>query len=319
MKAVMLLLMILLHEGFSRVIENKYVSWASVEKGNAMYGSYCNMKFDTQTLNFSYDCKGLRLSEFHVRDENGLVVGRAYVSRHDNGYGRLSEVSGVPHDLGGYGTAKDSTSFFMRCKYGYTQRDYGEEVCIPVPANALKGIVEGVSYGWRCQKGYTEDGEECLRVCSRNETLDEYGNCVRIPKNSVKVDARTWSCSPKYIQDSYGLTCLRLPAHAKKYSEWSSTWECDEGYYEESGKCLKIPENASKEGMYTWSCDEGYYEESGKCLKKKACNEKSINTGDGDCWVIPINAIKLSEFAWECAPGFIAQEDGGNYSCIVTH
>lgn len=316
MKAVMLLLMVLLQGGFSRVIENKYVSWASVEKGNAMYGSYCNMKFDTQTLNFSYACKGLRLSEFHVRDVNGLVVGRAYVSRDSDGYGRLSEVSGVPHDLGGYGTAIDSTSFFMRCKYGYTQKDYGEEVCVPVPINALKGIVEGVPYGWRCQKGFTEDGGECIRVCSQNETIDEYENCVRIPKNSVKLDARTWDCDEGFVEN--GDKCLKIPKNASKVHSYR--WDCNEGYYEEHDKCLKVPENAHVTGDKVLECDKGYFEKRGKCLKKEACNEKAIDTGDGDCWVIPTNAIKLSEFAWECAPGFLAQEEeGGNYSCIVAH
>ena len=62
------------------VIEDSRCSALDTTDEHISY-AYCDMKFDTENYNYSYNCKGVRISQLLIRDKNNLVVGRIYTGK----------------------------------------------------------------------------------------------------------------------------------------------------------------------------------------------------------------------------------------------
>ena len=114
--------------------------------------------------------------------------------------------------------------------------------------------------------------------------------------------------------------------------EYGSGWECDTGYREHKGKCLKVvvPANAhlsNRSYDRGWSCDWGYREQDGACalikIPKNAfldssgsrweCHRRYQNVS-GACAAIKVPAngyLANSAYGsgWKCNRGYRAEKD----------
>jgi hypothetical protein len=207
------------------ITEYKAVWNSHTTYGNKLKGAYCTLSFDPNNGNFAYNCFGVKLSSFLVKDKNGFVVGEAsiylgYYDRPDNHYignGNIPRVNGVPEEVNGLGIVKDS-SFDIGCAYGYYQTlSY---TCEALPAYALANEY----FGYRCHSGFSAVGGKCNVDCSA-EQYSLGNSCSYVPLHAVKNSTGDgFYCESGYAWYSGRYQCL--PSCGKYSSRDSLTGDC---------------------------------------------------------------------------------------------
>jgi len=96
------------------------------------------------------------------------------------------------------------------------------------------------------------------------------------------------------MKDDEGLDCravkVRANAHADDEEDFGTGWECDRGYREVGGHCIRVvvPANAYYSEFSfgrSWACDPGYRQEGETCLAMRAA------TSDEGAEVRPVRAL----------------------------
>jgi hypothetical protein len=161
------------------------------------------------------------------------------------------------------------------CQRGYYQQG-NECLKVAVPANAK---IDYLGTGWDCQRGYYQQGNECLKVA--------------VPANA-KIDylGTGWDCQRGFFQQ--GNECLKVAVPANAKLDYLGTgWDCQRGFYQQGNECLKVamPANAKIDYLGTgWDCQRGFFQQGNECLKV----------------AVPANAkLDYLGTGWTCNEGFV--------------
>ena len=321
MKLIIAVLLLVISNIHAKVITSK-PSWATTTRNNAVYGAFCDMKFDTDNGNYTYDCKGVILSEFNVYDINDFIVG-SNDNRGVSGNGTITHINGNPSWLGGRGRITDSTSYFMRCSYGYIQTSYNSEYCITKPDNSLYGAYEGAEYGYRCISGYDDIDGNCVKSCKYNQFFNG-DECINIPKHAYKTSYNDYECNQGYeYQERSVQKCVKS---CNDNEVMDSLYRCKPLYTNDfkkhcSGRIDIVYGDTTKTCDNGWDyCVEGEQNHAVKlplnartiendCVTIQSCNDGYYNKDDRNCVMVPKNATKTASNMWECDSGYI-KEDG---------
>lgn len=283
-KLAIILLVFLLSNSLAKVITGK-PSWATTTRNNAVYGAFCDMKFDTDNGNYSYDCNGVELSEFNVADVNGFIVGSAYISMYNknSGHGTIEKINGIPYSFNGSrGKIIDSTSHFMRCSYGYIQSSYDSEHCIIKPDNSIYGAYDGAEWGYRCISGYDDIDGDCIKSCKSNQFLNG-DECINIPKHAYKTSYDNYECNQGYEYQE--LSVQRCVKSCNDNEVMDSLFRCKSLYTNEFKKHCSDRINGIT-GDATKTCDNGWdycVKEDQHHAVKLTLNARSV---ENDCMTI---------------------------------
>lgn len=358
MKYIIIILLVISNID-AKVITSK-PPWATTTRNNAIYGAFCDMNFDTDNGNYTYDCKGVKLSEFNVADINGFIVGSDYISMYNrsSGHGTIENINGIPYSFNGSrGDILDSTSYFMRCVYGYIQTSYDSEYCITKPDNSLYGAYEGAEYGYRCISGYDDIDGNCVKSCKYNQFFNG-DECINIPKHAYKTSYDNYECNQGYeyqersvqrcvkscndneVMDSL-FRCKSLYTNEfKKHCSdringitGDTTKTCDNGWdycvKEDQHHAVKLTLNArsvENDCVTIRSCNDGYVLTNGKCVidtptyieePTVVIEEPTIVYDISDNLTTYCKVINLQQLELKCKDGYTWMLTGDNNNIIT--
>ena len=140
---------------------------------------------------------------------------------------------------------------------------------ITIPANAYATGFD--NQGWKCNSGYTQSGNNCIKTKTSTNTYSSMTNDEYF-SSTLKGEGFLGK-----ILNKVGLIKKKIYIPANAYA-YGSSWKCNYGYKRSGNSCIKkitIPANAYAYGT-SWKCFEGFKKVGTRCEK--------LTWKDGEYW-----------------------------------